>query len=143
MRTEADARGGLGSKVFAERLAVLRCGCDHPLWWCGSEGAKSCEAALGAVPSIELVQVGDNDEPVPVLPFDLARAHELHKALLGTRHRPSSQHEPPVGTANPPCNTLVGAGKTLPVICGTGRVGGLITVDDGVVRIAFGVTYPP
>ena len=33
--------------------------------------------------------------------------------------------------------------KTLPVICSTGKVGGLITVDDGVVRIAFGVSYPP
>ena len=54
------------------------------------------------------------------------------------RHRSRSQHEPPVGAANPPCNTLIGRRKTLPVICSTGRVRGrvnsllqAITVDDG------------
>src|SRR5262249_483149 len=35
------------------------------------------------VPGAETVRVGDKDEKVQVLPFDLARAHELYKALLG------------------------------------------------------------
>lgn len=91
-----SVKSALGSKVFAERLAVLRCGRDHALGLCASESAKNCDAALGAVPSIELVQVGDNNDPVPVLPFDFARAHELHKALLGTRHRSPNMSLPSV-----------------------------------------------
>ena len=75
---------------------------------------KSSLRSLIAATSMARIAHLDNDEPVAVLPFDLARAHELHQALLGTRHRSPSQHEPPVGAANPPCNTLVGAGKTLP-----------------------------
>jgi len=106
-----------------------------------SVSAISREAALGAVPSIELVQVGDNDEPVPVLPFDLARAHELHKALLGTRHHPPNMSLPSVlltlravpylAPENPACDLQHRQGWRTDY------------GDDGVVRIAFGVSYPP
>jgi CHAT domain-containing protein len=86
--TKSDVRwlrSELGTEALTERVAALRCGLDATLWdsWLASEPAKKCKAALGAVPSIETVRVGDKDENVQVLPFDLARAHELYKALLG------------------------------------------------------------
>jgi hypothetical protein len=63
------------------------------------------------------------------------------------RHRSLSQHEPPVGTANPPCNTLVGPQETLPVICGTGRVGGCVSYVNYRIRpdraVGFGRHHTP
>jgi hypothetical protein len=82
----------LGSKVFAECLAVVRCGRDHALWWCGSVSAISREAALGAVPSIELVQVGDHPDEAP----PRASASVLHSRWLLERGEvPGSRHACP------------------------------------------------
>jgi hypothetical protein len=71
----------LGTKALTERVAALCCGLDHTLWDSSlvSESAKKCQAVLGAAPRVE--QVSDRLETV--LPFDLARAHELYEALLG------------------------------------------------------------
>ena len=60
------------------------------------------------------------------------RPRPLDKALL---QRSPPQMSLPVGAANPPSHTLVGSEKPLPVICSTGRAGGLATVDDGIVRM--------
>jgi hypothetical protein len=101
-------------------------GRDHAFCWCGSKSAISREAALGAALSIELVQVGDNDGPVPVLPFDLARAHRTRRCSAQDIARPFNMSFPsvlPTSVQYPSWRR-----KTLPVICSTGRVGGLITV---------------
>ena len=76
------ARSKMGTKALTERVWALRCGLDATLWD-KVESAKKCEAALGAEPRTETVTVGSKDERTQVLPFDLARAHELYKALLG------------------------------------------------------------
>jgi tetratricopeptide (TPR) repeat protein len=78
-------RSDLGTRALTERIVALRCGLDATLW---DEGlargsAETCKAALGAVPRTESVKVGDKSETVKVLPFDLARAHDLYQALLG------------------------------------------------------------
>jgi tetratricopeptide (TPR) repeat protein/CHAT domain-containing protein len=67
---------------IAESVGTLRCGLDHTLWT-EHESANGCKAALQASPREEIVKSGDKDMPVQVLPFDVARAHELYKALLG------------------------------------------------------------
>jgi CHAT domain-containing protein len=82
--TKTDMRwvkSGLGTKGLTERVAALRCGLDHTLWDAGlaSESAKTCKAALQASPAVEVIA----GKPAQVLPFDLARAHELYKELLG------------------------------------------------------------
>jgi tetratricopeptide (TPR) repeat protein/CHAT domain-containing protein len=77
--TKSDMRwvtSELGTKALNARVAALRCGLDEALW-AETETATSCESALGALPRSV---VDSMDE---VLPFDLARAHELYKALLG------------------------------------------------------------
>ena len=84
MVTKTDMRwvkSGLGTKALTERVAALRCGLDHTLWdaWLASESAKTCKAALQASPAVEVIA----GKPAQVLPFDLARAHELYKELLG------------------------------------------------------------
>jgi CHAT domain-containing protein len=78
-------RSDLGTTALTERVAALRCGLDATLWdqSLGRDSAKACEAVLGAVPRTETVRVDDRNERVQVLPFDLARAHELYHALLG------------------------------------------------------------
>ena len=88
MVTKTDMRWvriELGTKALTERVAALRCGLDHTLWDSGltSESAKRCKAALGAVPGVETVKIADKDQNVQVLPFDVVRAHDLYKALLG------------------------------------------------------------
>ena len=83
--TKTDARWvrvELGTKALSERVAALRCGLDQTLWY-GGESVDKCRNALGASPGAETVKVGDKNETVQVLPFDLARAHELYKSLLG------------------------------------------------------------
>jgi len=69
------------TQKIEEIVPALRCGLDQSLWN-GMESFERCRVTLGAVPSAETVTVGDKDERVQVLPFDLARAHELYKALL-------------------------------------------------------------
>jgi tetratricopeptide (TPR) repeat protein/CHAT domain-containing protein len=62
----------LGTRALADSVMALRCGLDHTLW-SGEDSAEKCRALLqGAPGSVE-------GRP----PFDLARAHELYKALLG------------------------------------------------------------
>jgi CHAT domain-containing protein/tetratricopeptide (TPR) repeat protein len=70
---------------LVKNVEALRCGLDATLWdiWLASGPAKKCKAVLGAVPVAETVTVGDKEENVQILPFDLVRAHELYKALLG------------------------------------------------------------
>jgi CHAT domain-containing protein len=74
-------KSGLGTKALTERVAALRCGLDHTLWDAlqASESAKVCKTALQASPAVEVIA----GKPSQVLPFDLARAHELYKELLG------------------------------------------------------------
>lgn len=70
-------RSELGTKALTERVAALRCGLDHTLWY--GEHARRCFDHLKARPADEIVA----GQMTRVLPFDLARAHELYKALLG------------------------------------------------------------
>ena len=71
------ARSELGTKALTERVAALRCGLDHTLWH--GEHARKCFDHLKAKPANEIV----GGQKTLVLPFDLARAYELYKALLG------------------------------------------------------------
>src|SRR5262249_42517441 len=64
------------------RVAALRCGLDANLWD-DVESARKCKGALRAEPRIETVTLNGKEEKTQVLPFDLARAHELYKLLLG------------------------------------------------------------
>ena len=63
-------------------MAALRCGLDQTLWY-DEKSAQKCKATLDASPQLEIFKVGDKEVTAQVLPFDLARAHELYKALLG------------------------------------------------------------
>jgi hypothetical protein len=71
-----------GTEALKERVATLRCGLDATLQD-EVESAKRCKVVLGAAHLTETVTVGGKDGRTPVLPFDLARAQELCKALLG------------------------------------------------------------
>jgi hypothetical protein len=51
--------------------------------WESDESAEKCRKALGVAPSVETISVGGEERREKVLPFDLGRAHELYKALLG------------------------------------------------------------
>jgi CHAT domain-containing protein len=71
-------RSELGTRALTERVAALRCGLDQTLWD-PLDSADKCRNMLNASPTEEVV----NDQRVQVLPFDLGRAHELYRALLG------------------------------------------------------------
>jgi CHAT domain-containing protein/tetratricopeptide (TPR) repeat protein len=85
--TKGDIRwvkSEFGTKALTKRVAALRCGLDGTLW----DDAESanwnwCKRVIGASPRNEKVTIGGKDESIQVLPFDLARAHELYRALLG------------------------------------------------------------
>ena len=72
----------MGTKALAERVASLRCGLDKALWE-SVESSDKCRSALSAEPTAETVTFDSKDTNVQVLPFELARAHELYKALFG------------------------------------------------------------
>jgi len=63
-------------------VSALCCGLDQTVWY-GGESAQKCKATLNASPQREIVKVGNKQVAAQVLPFDLTRAHELYKALLG------------------------------------------------------------
>jgi CHAT domain-containing protein/tetratricopeptide (TPR) repeat protein len=65
----------------AEMVQTLRCGLDFTQWD-GVESATRCNGLVGASPHREAVTMGGKEESIDVLPFDLAKAHELHQALL-------------------------------------------------------------
>lgn len=67
---------------IAESVAVLRCGLDQSAWN-QETGSGKCNTALKVTPREEIIKIADKDARVRVLPFDVARAHELYKALLG------------------------------------------------------------
>jgi tetratricopeptide (TPR) repeat protein/CHAT domain-containing protein len=69
---------GLGTQALTERVSALRCGLDYTLWN-SLVSADKCRNMLGAALTEEVV----SDQKVQVLPFDLGRAHDLFKALLG------------------------------------------------------------
>ena len=72
-------RSGLGTSALAERVGALRCGLDHTLWADGP-AADACRQVLkAAAPRAETAGA----QKIQVLPFDLARAHELYRELLG------------------------------------------------------------
>jgi CHAT domain-containing protein len=78
--TKTDSRwvrSQLGTKALSDSVAALRCGLDQELWEV-AESAQNCRKELG--PSLGIEAAGR----AQVLPFDLARAHELYEALLGT-----------------------------------------------------------
>jgi CHAT domain-containing protein/tetratricopeptide (TPR) repeat protein len=64
-------RSSLGSGALISNVATLRCGLDNAAWE-GPEGSTACMRMLGV-----------SSVPVTQLPFDLARAHELYRALFG------------------------------------------------------------
>ena len=70
--TKAGARwlrSGIGTDALAKHVAALRCGLDETAW--ESEADNHCADLLG------------NRAPGSPLPFDLARAHDLYRALFG------------------------------------------------------------
>jgi CHAT domain-containing protein/tetratricopeptide (TPR) repeat protein len=71
-----------GTTALTKDVIALRCGLDDTLWD-DAEIAKRCEDALGAVPTIETVPINGKVGHVRVPPFDLVRAYDLYKALLG------------------------------------------------------------
>ena len=71
-------RSTLGTNALTERVNALRCGLDHTLWVEGP-AANTCRQLLNAGPGEENV----GGQKTQVLPFDLARAHELYRELLG------------------------------------------------------------
>jgi CHAT domain-containing protein/tetratricopeptide (TPR) repeat protein len=79
--TKTDVRwvkSSLGTKALTELVSALRCGLDYTLWNSGA-GTDQCTSMLGASVTEEIV----NDQKVQVLPFDLGRAHDLYRGLLG------------------------------------------------------------
>jgi CHAT domain-containing protein len=70
-----SVRSELGTKALTESVAALRCGLDRASW--ESDGASRCAGLLKTTYSADDARVG---KP---LPFDLARAHELYRALFG------------------------------------------------------------
>lgn len=75
---ERWARSGLGVKALADRVAALRCGLDYGGSWTG-DNEQRCFRLLH-VTYTEADRYGEKPRP---LPFDLARAHALYKALFG------------------------------------------------------------
>ena len=75
-------RSEFGTKALGEHVAALRCGLDQA-WWNDSDIAQACKVTVSASPQLEILKVGNKEVTAQVLPFDLARAHELYKALLG------------------------------------------------------------
>jgi CHAT domain-containing protein len=69
------------SSEIRQLVAALRCGLDATLWDVAVT-SRTCKDALGVLPRMETVTVDGKDQKVQVLPFDLARAHELYRALL-------------------------------------------------------------
>jgi tetratricopeptide (TPR) repeat protein/CHAT domain-containing protein len=101
--TKGDMRwvkSELGTKGLAERVAALRCGLDRTAWSDASSWPEvtdqqkrekasqiarrqRCLELLKREPAEEMIEVGTKNEKIVVLPFDLTRAHELYKGLLG------------------------------------------------------------
>lgn len=71
-------RSNLGTQALSERVQALRCGLDHTLW-AQAASNEACRQMLNAAPTGENV----GGQKTQVLPFDLARAHELYRKLLG------------------------------------------------------------
>jgi CHAT domain-containing protein/Tfp pilus assembly protein PilF len=65
-------KSDLGTRALTREVAALRCGLDSAAW----DGADRCGKLLGVPPEKAPT---DKDQ----LPFDLARAHALYKALFG------------------------------------------------------------
>jgi CHAT domain-containing protein/tetratricopeptide (TPR) repeat protein len=79
--TKTDSRwvrSDLGTKALTDRVAALRCGLDVTLWLPGRSDGR-CGDLVRASPREEVI----NGRKVLVLPFDLAKAHELYAALFG------------------------------------------------------------
>lgn len=68
------SRSPLGTKALTREVAALRCGLDAAAWQ--GEGAAKCASLLEIGPD----KVPENNAP---LPFDVARAHALYKAMFG------------------------------------------------------------
>jgi CHAT domain-containing protein len=75
-RTELRwVRSELGTRMLAEQVSALRCGLDRAAW--DGDGVSRCSTLLGSAFSAKDAAAGE------ALPFDLARAHELYRALFG------------------------------------------------------------
>jgi CHAT domain-containing protein/tetratricopeptide (TPR) repeat protein len=101
--TKGDMRwvkSELGTNALKERVAALRCGLDRTAWSDTSSWPEvtdqqkrekvsqiarrqRCLELLSREPAEEIIEVGTKNEKIVVLPFDLARAQELYKGLLG------------------------------------------------------------
>ncbi len=70
-------RSDLGTKTLAREVQALRCGLDDTAW--EGEGWKKCHDLVNAEPARDK----DGNILTYTLPFDLARAYALYKALFG------------------------------------------------------------
>jgi CHAT domain-containing protein/tetratricopeptide (TPR) repeat protein len=76
-------RSELGTAALTREVAALRCGLDYRGAWFDGKGAwdgERCNTLLNLQKPYGLV---DHDVLGKPLPFDLARAHALYKALVG------------------------------------------------------------
>ena len=71
-------RSALGPRALADGVLALRCGLDAASWQ-DAAGAQKCAELLGRS-AAEAERPGD---AMGMLPFSLARAHDLYTALLG------------------------------------------------------------
>jgi CHAT domain-containing protein/tetratricopeptide (TPR) repeat protein len=71
-------RSELGTQALADGVAALRCGLDAALWD-DSDAVKRCRNLVQGEPTRDAFDSVLNE----TLPFDVARAHALYKALFG------------------------------------------------------------
>jgi tetratricopeptide (TPR) repeat protein len=67
-------RSGFGTPALTREVAALRCGLDSAAWQ--DDGAAKCAALLS-------ISTGRVPRETAQMPFDVARAHALYKALFG------------------------------------------------------------
>jgi CHAT domain-containing protein/Tfp pilus assembly protein PilF len=70
-------RTDLSTKALTESASALRCGLD-PMLWKDAQSADKCHELLQLSPGGGRV----DDQITEILPFNLARAHDLYRALL-------------------------------------------------------------
>jgi len=80
-------RSPLGTRALAEAVLGLRCGLDQALW-SDQDSARTCIGLVGQQQEVDIA-----GQSLPILPFDLKRAHELYQGLLGpARHIIKGKH---------------------------------------------------
>jgi CHAT domain-containing protein/tetratricopeptide (TPR) repeat protein len=77
-KTATWHRTAMGTRALADNVQALRCGLDEAVW----SDALSAERCLAWLQKSHAEVEGDG-QGSRLLPFDLARAHNLYQALLG------------------------------------------------------------